>query len=826
MDPTLLTDPRLRGYLEDVRLWHGYVRFLGLPTLQDRPDTPLTDLFVPPQLSPQRVAPETDPQRWPAGQDVLSALQQRRRLVVLGDPGSGKSTIVNWLAWLLAGGDATALPGVLPVPLVARELKLGPLRGFDDLLAAFMARPVAEALRSQPEVLREHLDRGNVLLLLDGLDEVAFDQREALRAAVREGWTRHPNMLMLATSRIVGYDACPLDPVVTPRLTHNNPQVEQALAQAGADETGRLLALITDLAYSTAAGRTPVLYVMPFDDARIHAFAQQWYRLRSIKQVAQADAASFTRALLAEPGVSQLARTPQLLTLMALVYRVRAQLPDGRALLYDMITEAYLESIDTSRALAIDPYPWREKRRWLARVGFEMQVLRSELAATDTAATGGAGRELLASKQQVVQWLTQAMAQSGYTTTDASFVDDYLDWVARRSGLLLPRGEDLFAFVHLSFQEYFAALYLQEHLADADWVIAQREGSTYADGDVRVNAPALAAWAADALWQETLVFAQECFAHSPRDARRLVGWMFGDGYRSFLDRLTRHPTEARTTDDAAAAALLDDTLALGELLARLVADPHSGLAQADREQAMHAQMVFYERAELRFEAGRGFRKRSGALKRVMASELAAPMFWAAIVARRPQALSLMDAGDVDGNALHPLDFVTHFYVDRITAGAVSGIAHLKQARVLWIRYGSNVSSLDPFASMAGLEELLIGNLPAIDLSPLARLQNLRALYTLDGAFTDVTPLGTLPQLTKLSIDGAPVQSLAALSDCRQLEWLDIANVPASDLTALDLLPLQTLYVSPRHLLTDALKAREAAGLLTVVRQDDVAAGGR
>ena len=40
--PSLLTDKQFRPYLDDVRLWHGYVRYLGLPTMIDNPDTPMS----------------------------------------------------------------------------------------------------------------------------------------------------------------------------------------------------------------------------------------------------------------------------------------------------------------------------------------------------------------------------------------------------------------------------------------------------------------------------------------------------------------------------------------------------------------------------------------------------------------------------------------------------------------------------------------------------------------------------------------------------------------------------------------------------------------
>lgn len=61
------------------------------------------------------------------------------------------------------------------------------------------------------------------------------------------------------------------------------------------------------------------------------------------------------------------------------------------------------------------------------------------------------------------------MAESG-TGRDDQAAAVFLDYVARRSGLLLPRGEDRFAFIHLSFQEYFAACFLEEQVTSPMWV--------------------------------------------------------------------------------------------------------------------------------------------------------------------------------------------------------------------------------------------------------------------------------------------------------------------------------------------------------------------
>ena len=827
MAALLLSDSRLRPYLDDVRDWHGYVRFLGLPTIQDHPDTPLSDLFVAPLLSAQPVAPESPPSSWPTGQDVFSALEKRQRLVVLGDPGSGKSTIINWLAWLLAGGADSVLPpwleDVLPIPLVARELKLDGVKQFDDLLAAFLDRPVAAHLKTHRDALVDALEEGRALILLDGLDEVPLALRESLRDAVLDGWQRYPKVRFLATSRIVGYDECALESPFRDQLVdsgagaslrHRKKKAATRFQKINAEALFRL----RDLRESAAA---LVLYVMPFDDARISAFAVQWYRLRSIKPSAEQDAGAFVRALQTEANVLELARTPQLLTLMALVYRVRAHLPDGRAMLYDLITEAYLESIDRARRVGdsvVDRYPWKEKRRWLARVGFEMQLLRSEQRHSDSPSQAGQ-RELLATRSQVLGWVRDAMQHSSYPADD-SFAESYLDWVARRSGLLLPRGEDLFAFVHLSFQEYFAALHLVEHLGDPDWVIAQRDQKAYPDGDDRVTRNTLAAWASDALWQETLIFAHECFAHNPRDARRLSGWLFGDGYSSFIESLESLALNRRN-EGSKGALQRTAVRGRGELLARLLTNPHSGLAAADQSTGMKVIMLFLDRSERRFDDVTVFGANGATLRRLLASDSTRGDVWSAIKQRNPESLNLSDAGNINPDDLMALTRLRSLVADSIGSSGLEAISELRLLEKLYLfNAGPGVNSLAPLAKITGLKRLMVDGSQVADLGPLATLQRLTTLSISFAPLSDLAPLRHLTLLTNLYITFTQVASLEPLRHCKELRFLNIYGTTVEDLSPLDELPkLAYLIISDQHRLTEKLLSKQAADTLHLMVPD-------
>lgn len=800
--PSLLSDSQLRPYLDDVRQWHGYMRFLGLPTMVDNPDTPLSELFVTPSLAYQRVDAESSASTWPEGLPVLGLLAVQRRLVLLGDPGCGKSTIVNWLAWLLAGGADAALPpelaGCLPLPMVARELKLDGVNSFDALLDSFLDRPVAERLRGQREAVLQRLAEGRVLLLVDGLDEVPERRRQALRDALREGAVRFPQALFLVTSRIVGYDGCALAEPPPEGLADDAHKLafRRHLTTRGADD------------WTTT-------YVMPFDDSGIASFAAQWYALRSIRHIARHDTGLFLQAVHANSSIESLARMPQLLTLMALVFKVGTRLPDGRAILYRQIAEAYLRSIDEARRLegAGDDSDWLEKQRWLARIGFEMQVLRGRSKA------GREGsRELLAPRAKVLDWVRSAMKQSGYAT-DAAEADRYLDWVARRSGLLLPRGDGLFAFVHLSFQEYFAALHLVDHLADADWIMAQRDGKPFRQGDRRVTAAALQGWAKNLLWQEVLVFAAECFANQPRDAKRLGDWLFGvqlsdlaAGISASKAKRKQHVFDFKAADIEAARA---------ELLTRLVLNPHSGWQPAERERGMKLMLRYVDEVERPFAGNFPWWRIPRAVTRRFVQQVPnADRFWQWVVQHDPAELDLATAGKVKLDQLPPLPTLQKLNIDSTDAESLPLLRkHFPGLQSLNLRQATGLKSLEWVQELDALRDLNIVESEVENLRPLASARQLCWLFLWDSRVSDLSPLVDLPSLTHLLLDGSPVSDLEPLRGCNGLRFLSLQRCPIGDLSPIQDLPLTELFI-PAHLSIPArLKERAKRDELEIFEVD-------
>jgi hypothetical protein len=177
---------------------------------------------------------------------ALAVLNAEQCLALLGDPGSGKSMFVNFVALCMAGEllshpDANLAVLTVPVPdddtqrrrkeeprrpqpwdhgplipmrVVLREFVAHGLlpagRTVDvtsDTLWRYIVGEFPETLRSFEKPLRDELLNHGGLLLLDGLDEVPeADQRRAhVKAAVERFTAPFPRLHVLVTSRTHAY---------------------------------------------------------------------------------------------------------------------------------------------------------------------------------------------------------------------------------------------------------------------------------------------------------------------------------------------------------------------------------------------------------------------------------------------------------------------------------------------------------------------------------------------------------------------------------------------------------------------------------------------
>lgn len=357
-------------------------------------------------------------------QPLLDLLTKHAGLVILGDPGAGKTTFLKYLALCLALGEE-ALPG-LTAAIGPRLPILVPLSAYANTLAeADIALDdfLGDYYRKQgiklplDTLLSTALTSGQALLMLDGLDEVqALEQRTLVVERVESffAYYRQLGNKFLLTSRIVGYRE------VRP----------------------------------TAAGLAECTLV-DFDEDDIADFVTKWSHAleRAVKgettvaqQEAETEKTELLFAVAHNPGVRQLASNPLLLTILALMKRQGVALPERRVQLYDRYIETLLRHWNLARGLD------RRTSRDLDVVE-TMRVL-APLALWMHQTSPGVG---LVKREELRRELEHIYRERGEAAPEQAarrLLADARD----HASLLLERGPGQYGFIHLTFQEYLAAV--------------------------------------------------------------------------------------------------------------------------------------------------------------------------------------------------------------------------------------------------------------------------------------------------------------------------------------------------------------------------------
>ena len=392
---------------------------------------------------------------------ALAALAARRRMVLLGDPGSGKSTFVGHLAYCLAAHTLqpednwlAQLPGwpqeqadLLPLLVVLRDFARWlpdplPAKAYAHHLWDFLAEVLRqEKLENALPPLQEALNEGRALLLLDGLDEVTtLAQRHFVREAVLAFGRRYQDCSLLVTCRLFSYQ--PPDP-----------EKEEEDLRLPAD-------------------KYPVLELAPFDDDQRDKFIRAWYgELKRQGHLPGLDEARLSQDLqgaIRRSDLRRVAGNPLLLTVMAMVHVEEGRLPDSRALLYNKTVDLLLlrweetkgeDEISRLRQLLQEANRTDvDLKARLAEVAFHVHTQAG--TATDGERVSDIGEA----------YLCQELSR--LHKKELGWGQKLLEVLKTRAGLLIERSPGQFAFPHRTFQEYLAGVYLASQPDFADQALS------------------------------------------------------------------------------------------------------------------------------------------------------------------------------------------------------------------------------------------------------------------------------------------------------------------------------------------------------------------
>ncbi|MCX4665376.1 NACHT domain-containing protein [Streptomyces sp. NBC_01381] len=394
-------------YAEEVVRQHGWLTIVGVD-LANAPDRwPLEDTYL--SLEAEESSGSGVPGEPRTVLLADRALEGHERVLLRGDAGSGKTTLVQWLA-VAAAREGARVPFVLPVRRFAREGFPAP----DDFLHA-IRHPLAD--RAPEGWVVRTLLAGRAMLLVDGIDEAPEASRGELRGQLRRLLRIFSGNGCLVTSR--------------PSAVEDGWLAQERLAEEGFRE----------------------LSLAPMSRDQVTRFIHDWHAAalsdEACKEQRDRDELrEYEQRLLHSVRIyrelRQLATNPLMCGLICALNRDRSgSLPNGRKELYDAALEMLLQRRDPERDVLyaddvrLQQGPRELLLRKLAHAMVEEGV--SELP-----------------RDRVVGILDAALPAipSARAAGDGEKIFRHL---LHRTGLLREQAGLSVDFIHRTFQDYLAA---------------------------------------------------------------------------------------------------------------------------------------------------------------------------------------------------------------------------------------------------------------------------------------------------------------------------------------------------------------------------------
>jgi formylglycine-generating enzyme required for sulfatase activity len=359
----------------------------------------------------------------PATIDIEQLMSRVPCIVLRGQAGMGKSTLVKHLTYMITGGMCqTSLKEYLPVLVFLKDLS-GILKEklktcddmitFESLLKSYLEK--SKSGLSWP-VVEGYILAGKALFLLDGLDEVTDSDniRSELIKTIALFYHENKNSRFLLTGRphgIVG------------------------------DAEKKFKGYIFD--------------IQDLNEEKIFNFIADWFREVSSK--ASGKAADLSRKMTADiranDKVYELITNPLLLTAICILYKDGETIPEQRADLYNRVVERLLLGRFSGAKSMVKVSKAREYMMNLAFVLQESGKKEIEFSGARERLAAIFGRE------------------NETKTSYKDRIETLFNYIEPNCGLLKRTDQDKLSFSHLTFQEFLAGKHiLNEEMSCEDYL--------------------------------------------------------------------------------------------------------------------------------------------------------------------------------------------------------------------------------------------------------------------------------------------------------------------------------------------------------------------
>ncbi|ANP50935.1 energy-coupling factor transporter ATP-binding protein EcfA2 [Streptomyces griseochromogenes] len=402
--------------------------------------------------------------------DVLTD-PQLKRVVLLGDPGAGKSTLARYVALALTSdpvpGPLAGLAGRVPVIVELRRYadERWRDRSFEDYLDDLST---LERMSVPRGVLDTLLRAGRAVVVFDGLDEL-FDPgiRAGAGRRIAAFAERYPDVRVVVTSRVIGYRRTVLD------------------------KAGFRHYMIQDLTRH-----------------QIDEFTQHWYTVVCPQdpELAQRLHQRMADAVAGSRPVRDLAGNPLLLTILSIIGR-RRELPRDRQGVYEhavniLVARWDQEVKDLPNPVQADMRIIDNKDRWAL---LRLLARRMQEGAGGTAGNHIHGEDLEALFTTYLERRYRSLPKEKAVLAARAMIRQ----LRERNFILSRFGDEVYGFVHRAFLEYLAADDIaRRYQRDREW------------GEEELVREVFEARARDPAWHEVLLLLVGKLGE--RDAGRVI----------------------------------------------------------------------------------------------------------------------------------------------------------------------------------------------------------------------------------------------------------------------------------------------------------------
>jgi hypothetical protein len=330
----------------------------------------------------------------------LEVASQKQFLMVLGGPGAGKSTFLRKMGLeALKGKSETGFQhNCIPVFIELKSFRSGNINLEETIAQIFHIRGFPEPQR----FTQKALEKGKLLILLDGLDEVPGDRVHGLITKIQNFVDLYDRNRYIASCRLAAY-------------RHN-------------------FRRFTDVTIAEFSDNQIKNFIFSWFSNQLEIGQECWQKLVNHKYAA----------------AKELTHTPLLLTLICLLYQRAGQFPTNRSTLYEKALRVLLEEWAGEKGV-----PQEAIYRGL-------DTKRKELMLSEIAFSAFKEDRLFLHKRELAEQIERILKEMlpEETHIDGSQV---LKSIEVQHGLLVERAEGIYSFSHLTFQEFLAAQYVVDN---------------------------------------------------------------------------------------------------------------------------------------------------------------------------------------------------------------------------------------------------------------------------------------------------------------------------------------------------------------------------